>query len=76
MINENELNQALTLLDRCKIELNDFLKDRFRYYMKEKKIKLLVKIVKVLQNLSLVIITRLKRVPTNSRKGLNYENRF
>ena len=27
LINENELNQALTLLDRCKIELNDFLKN-------------------------------------------------
>ena len=27
LINENELNQALTLLDRCKIELNEFLKN-------------------------------------------------
>ena len=27
LINDNELNQALTLLDRCKIELNDFLKN-------------------------------------------------
>ena len=26
MINENQINQALTLLDRCKIELGDFLK--------------------------------------------------
>ena len=26
LINENQVNQALTLLDRCKIELNDFLK--------------------------------------------------
>ena len=27
LINENELNQALTLLDRCKIKLNEFLKN-------------------------------------------------
>ena len=27
LINNNEINQALTLLDRCQIELNDFLKN-------------------------------------------------
>ena len=27
LINNNEINQALTLLDRCKIELNDFLQN-------------------------------------------------
>ena len=25
LINNNEINQALTLLDRCQIELNNFL---------------------------------------------------
>jgi chromosome segregation protein len=47
LISNNEANQALTLLDRCRIELNDFLKNLENDESKHKLLKINKKIVNI-----------------------------